>query len=349
MMKRKIICICVIALVTLGSLSTILVTNKVNAENPPGQASGMFPYNYMWFNITKTLADVITNNEIYPKNENIVRKGRAFGSAGDHWAADFLKNRMNDDLHLENVTKLRLGPIKKSGFIQPYRKWFYTSFLNITNLSLTINHNNYSYPSPVPKNETFALAGYNNNNILWTEGYGNMTYNREFDHVRVFEKNISKDHDTYGDLLDMFGGRYTGVYLNVSNCIALNEFYEVVAKVMYVHTREDLPVDQEGTLFLIDENESCQAIVDNVTSNASGILLIHNSSKSSYSASVENVSVRAARTTSDEQNLTEVVDLLQNDTFIIADNINDNETITFQYDFEDVDDSALSYDRVYLT
>jgi len=63
-MNRKIICICIIALVTLSSLSTIIVTNKVNAEDPLEQTSGMLPYNYMWFNITENLSNVIFNRQI---------------------------------------------------------------------------------------------------------------------------------------------------------------------------------------------------------------------------------------------------------------------------------------------
>jgi hypothetical protein len=348
-MNKKIICICLIALVTLGSLSTLMMTNKVNAGDPLEQVSGMLPYDYMWFNITENLSNVIFNRQIYPADQDIVRKGRAFGSVGDVWTANFLFDEMANKSHLENVAKLPLGPIKTNQNPEPYEDWYYTSLLDINDFSLTINDDDYPYPNPVPKNETFAFASQRPNNIAGTDGYNSITYTREFDHVRVIEKNISWLYEMYGDSLGMFGGQYTGVYLNVTNCISLTEFYEVIANVVYVSTREDLPVDQEGTLFIVNEEESCQTIIDNVTSNASGILLIHNSSKSSYNANIENVSVCVARTTSDEQNLTDVIELLQDDTFIIADNINDNETITFQYDFEDINDPAWSQDHVYLT
>jgi hypothetical protein len=256
------------------------MTNNVNAENPPEQMSGMLPYNYMWFNITENLSNVIFNPVVYPTHEDIVRKGRAFGSDGDRWTANYLyQNIMRDDLNLENVAKLKIGPIQKD--IGDYHgiDWYYTSMLDINDLSLTINDDDYPYPNPVPKNETFAFPSRRPNNIDGTEGYDSITYNREFDHVRVFEKNISWLYNAYGTLMDMFGGRYTGEYLNVTNCDGLNDFNNVVANVVYVPTREDLPVDQEGKLFIVNEEEGCQAILDNVTNNASGILLIHDNEK----------------------------------------------------------------------
>lgn len=100
-------------LVILSSLTTLLVTNNVNAENPPEQTFEMLPLDYMWFNILENLSNVIYNPDVYPTNGEYVRKGRAFGSDGDHWTANFIKDEMTNGSHLENVKKLRLGPNTK--------------------------------------------------------------------------------------------------------------------------------------------------------------------------------------------------------------------------------------------
>jgi len=52
-MNRQIISIILFGLVVLSSITTFLVTDNGNAENPLQPNTGILPYDFMWFNITE--------------------------------------------------------------------------------------------------------------------------------------------------------------------------------------------------------------------------------------------------------------------------------------------------------
>ena len=72
-------------------------------------------------------------------------------------------------MNLENVQKLKLGPIKIDGipnWKQPYKDWYYTSKPEINSFKLTINNEDYPLPNSKPINETFVLPSVWRNNII---------------------------------------------------------------------------------------------------------------------------------------------------------------------------------------
>ena len=140
-MKKKI---SVLIITTLLCISTIVtINNDVNVEaiaggdDEVGEIIGL-DLDFMW-NVTKNLSYVVHNPEVYPSGENVIRKGRAFGTEGDRWTADYLNYTMNDVLKLENAQKIQLGPI----FTNPAR--FYTSRVNVSDYLLNIDREDFFY------------------------------------------------------------------------------------------------------------------------------------------------------------------------------------------------------------
>jgi hypothetical protein len=73
-------------------------------------------YDYSWFNITSNLSSVVHNDSIWGSGDEVIRKGRSFGTEGDKWTADYLIGEL-ENMSLENIKKLQLGPIAE------YPKW----------------------------------------------------------------------------------------------------------------------------------------------------------------------------------------------------------------------------------
>jgi len=321
---KKIVSVIVCMLVCLSSI--LIISDELEVEASGGGGEGCdggigLDYDYMW-NITENLSYVIFNEKVYPRDKNIIRKGRGFGTDGDRWTAlNLLKPNMTM-MGLENVKELLIGPIKKLKYIDRY----YSSMIEVLDLKFEINNTNYTrdkngLPCNVPKNETFPVpSGFKHKPL-----FGKMTYNYTFngsDKIRVLPQNMTKRWWPLGQ----FSSR---TYYNVSSsAISTGDFDKIIGKVTYIESNQSMPTEQEFVIFMIDEVAGCEDKLNNVT-NATGIVLIHNETTDYSAEGLTNRSFNSVRVNSSTTNLTSVIEDLKNGTLMFADNILDNETITF--------------------
>ena len=227
---------------------------------------------------------------------------------------------------------LQLGPIAD----QPM--WKYTSKLETIDFNLTINYENDFPPfipsdGHIPKNETFTFTSGRINRKRYSPGYLSLSYNRTFNEIPLILKYPDEDF--------LFDGSKTDNYLNVSNFIDLNDFSDVIitGNTTYIATNQNLPDDQEGLVFLIEEENGCEEQLDNMT-NASAAILIHNNTQggSDYYTdyNFSNITIQCARVNKTSDNLTAIIEKLENNTIIIMDNSEDNQTITFFHDLSNM-------------
>ncbi len=331
-MKNKIICILVCMLMTISTMITILYTNNIKVEASNGGEGGNnrigLDYNFMW-NITNNLSKVVYN--AYSGND--IRKGRSFGTKGEQYTADYFYNEiMTSKLQLKNVQELPIGPIKIDGVPykdQPYKDWYYTNKVDVDDYDLTLNFPGYPYADApnghLPKNETFPFPSGCKNKYPGIPR--SVSYTHSFDDIRLRSMDINSSWD-------LFGGLFTGQWYNVNDCIGVNCQPYIFGNATYVEDVGSLPEDQEGRVFLMDEKPGCQYILENVT-NASTVILMQNESKYSVNQdTIDNCSYQIARVSSNETNLSTVIDELKNGTFMVADNYYDNEMVTFTYGFD---------------
>ena len=179
-------CALIIGLLLSVSI-TVIINNNIDVKAVIGGGGGNneyigFDYNFMW-NVTENLSNVVHNPEVYPSGN--IPMGRAFGSEGEHWTANFLEEIMNDDLGLENVQKLKLGPIKNID----YYFWEYTSKVETIDFNLTCNSPNWTFTNDghIPKNETFAFPSAMGNKTF------QMTYKNSFDNIILVPKDYSEN------------------------------------------------------------------------------------------------------------------------------------------------------------
>ncbi len=102
-------------LMIVSAMTTILYTKdfEVEASGRGGNYEIGLDYNFMW-SITQNLSNIVHTS--YPGN--VLSKGRMFGTDGDRDAARYINdNIMTNILHLKNVNKITLGPIKELVFI----------------------------------------------------------------------------------------------------------------------------------------------------------------------------------------------------------------------------------------
>jgi len=324
--RRKIVSVFVCMLMIASTVTILFTQENIKVEAAGGGQQGTqgntigLDYNYMW-NVTKKISNAI--HDAYHGND--IRKGRAFGSNGSEiYSRDYIYGQMLSKLSLDNVQTTKLGPIKD---IRYYRR-HYTSLLDVNNYQLTINHPNYidetGYDPNVPKNETFPLPSGRRDYIF--QGFGDeLTHNFTFNENEniVVDVPLSPSWPT--------GGSATGEFRNVS-CQPANGCDIIVGNVTYVNENDSLPEDQEGRVFLIDEVGGCNAKVENAT-NSSAVVLIHDNDKgyNIQTSVLENASSPIVRVNSDDSNLTNITERLQRGEFIVADNVQNNGTITFTF------------------
>jgi hypothetical protein len=112
-MIRKI-CALIIMSMLLSVSIVVIVNNDTDVRATSGGSgdgdSGSIglDYDYMWFNITENLSNVVHDDSIWGKGDEVIRMGRAFGTPGDEWTANYLYYELKDNLSLEDVTKIKL-------------------------------------------------------------------------------------------------------------------------------------------------------------------------------------------------------------------------------------------------
>jgi hypothetical protein len=326
-MKKKFYVIFVTLLMCLSAIVIISNDFEVEATGGSGNNSLGLDYDYIWFKILDNLTYVVHNDSIWGAGDEVIRKGRSFGTEGDNWTANYIRDEL-ENLDLSNVQKLKLGPI------EGYDKWEYTSKVEVVDFNLTINSQNWSSlnftsDGHIPKNETFVLpsARINRKKIPLAE-WLKMSYNNTFENVKLISKNLEKSF--------ILHGATTNDYLNISDIIILNVFDNITGNATHITNNQTLPEDQEGRVFLFEEENGCENQLDNMT-NASGAILIHNNTQggSNYytNYNFSNITVQCARVNKTNSNLTTIIEKLENDTIIIMDNTIDNQTLTFLHNF----------------
>jgi hypothetical protein len=282
-------------------------------------------YDFMW-NVTEELCNVIHNSSVYPSGT--LRKGRAFGSDGDRWAADYINRTMNDDLNLENVGKLKIESI------DDYKLWRYNYIIEAIDFDLRINGDSYPYDHNMPKNEAFAWPSGLKNWRPGSRNFGKINYNNTFTNMKVVPKNQ----------IDLTYTSESYINLELTDD-TINS--DIIGYITYIASNENIPEQQKGQIFLLDENND---IVYNQLDNIkdASIILINNdrSEKSSYSTDLINRDLIIGKVNKSNYNLTKIIDILQNGIPMVVDNFNDLKTLTFTYNLEGK--NWPDYDFLYL-
>jgi hypothetical protein len=312
-MERKISAI-IISLLILTSI-VVIVNNELYVEATGGEGEGDIDnigldYNFLW-NVSDNVSQAVY--KAWEGDE--ITKGREFGSKGDIWTADLIRDYMTHDCGLENVDQIPLGPIAGCD------DRFYTSKINVSDYLLHIDNPDYNsdtgLPNDVPKNETFVFP-------QAYPKWGSLTFNsimEDEDNVQVIEP-LTINWPTAGTL--------TNYYLNLS-VTAANQYNLIMGNATYVADDDPLPEDQDDKVLIFDEEEGvCEERLENVT-NASSVILIHNVTSRYNTTNASNCSFSVGRVNSNENNLSEILYMLNNSEIIIVENILYNETLTFTY------------------
>jgi hypothetical protein len=331
-MKKKLSVVIVMMLLFISAL--LVVNNDVDVvatgrdDSKIGKDIGL-DLDFMW-EVTWKLCNA--THKAY--DEGDIRKGRDFGTKGDNWTANYLEDQMKYYLELENVKKIPIVmDTVKDG-------WKYNYKIDVIDFNLTINGDNYPFPHTVPKNETFPQpTGFRNSLPENIKILGKMDYNHTLENLSI----VPKDLCSYKLL-------FNKTYKNVS-CDSVISITDIMGNATYIPIEGNIPEDQEGHIFLLDEEQDVENQLDNITSNATAVILIHDCFKNqSYTANTSNYNFSIGRAYNNDSNLTAVVDMLKNGTFIIADNFfNSNETFTFTYNLTCIDWPWGSEDFLYVS
>ena len=274
-MRDKIIGILIVLMLVLVTITMIMPRNLEVKANPVGGRNGDdigLDYNFMW-NITTELSNVVHK---YPPG--MIPMGRAFATWGDNYTAQhILKPYMENECNLSDVGLLPLGPVKD----KKYRDWYYTSKLEVNGCQLIIN-GGYPFGDNIPIIEFFPIASAYETNS--TES-GTLNHNYTFPNCRV--RTTPYDFLSNSQIYPL-GGSYTGDYMNVS-FTQVNNLSGIVGNVTYINTNATLPEQQEGQLFIMEEEQGCQDKLDNVT-DAAGVVLIYDSARGSHYVNSTNCS-----------------------------------------------------------
>jgi len=310
-------------LIIISAMTTILyIKNTTVKASGGGNHEGIpLDYDFMW-NVTQNLSNVIYK----AYSGNVIRKGRLFGTAGEDYTANYLyTDIMTNILHLENVKKIQLAPIKDWA----HYLWHYTSKVDIVDYNLTINHPGYPYPKRLPYNESFTWPSGCKNIIPEFGNIFSMNYNHSFTGIRLSNMSIN---ESWG----LFGGQFTGHSYNVTNCSKMNSQSLLIGNVSYVENVSSLPDNQEGRVFLIDKKDGCEKILKNITEPSTAILMDNGSNFIVNQSVINNCSYQIVQVNKNETNLTTVINELKNGTIMIADNYYHNQTISFAYCFDHI-------------
>ena len=236
-MSRKIYILILTLVLCLSNIVIVLNESNVEATTGGGGQSGEIgeiiglDLDYMW-EVTDNLSNVV--RVAYDTGD--IRKGRAFGTEGDRYTADYLEDEM-DDLDLDNVKQLPIGPIENIKFIGRY----YSGRINIYEYLLHIDNSDYTndtgFPQDIPLNESFVTPSGKPKNIISGSLTDNFTFLDEED-IRVLP------------VIDQWplGVFSTGFHLNITcTIVSFNE--TVMGNTSYINSTGTLPEEQNDTVF----------------------------------------------------------------------------------------------------
>ncbi len=318
---KKIISIIVCMLVCLSSILIMPEKMKVKASGGSGggdEGIGL-DKDFVW-SVTENLSRIV--HSAYDPGD--IRKGRAFGTKGDWYAQNLTADYMGD-FNLSGVTLLPINYINRIGCrYKTYSNKVVTNDFQI----IIYNHSTEEYPyqQSIPLSEIFvAPAGWRHKAGLG----GSVTHNYTYDNVSIRALYDSSENRS---VPWPFGGTYNGYYFNLTYQ-KRNDNELMIGNVTYISSEENISEEQEGKIFLMEEEQSCEEKIDNISNNAGGCILLYNSSKDyAYeNASNYNFSVMRANYSDDEENITTIKNMLDNGEIMIVDNMVTEDILTFTY------------------
>ncbi len=318
----------------LLSVSILLVVNNdFNVEATGGGGEGEdeensigLDFGYMW-NITVKLANVVHN---YPPG--VIPKGRDFGSWGDQWTADYLFWEMEYNLTtLENVEQIKIEKIDGKPL------WLYNYTVDSKDFKITINGENYPYPEhTIPKSEMFVKPT-GARNLIPGLGLSGINYNHTFTNLKVVPKNLKEKLEPTMNVLNI-------TYEN------LTEYAVTIGNTTYIPMEGSIPQNQEFQIFILEEENGVNEQLENITSNISSVILLHNNTIGAYEANTSSCNASViTRVLKSDNNITTILNLLENNTILIGDNFGTNDTFTFTYNHNFSNITWFTNDFFYLT
>jgi len=165
---------------------------------------------------------------------------------------------------------------------------------------------------------------------------GLINYNHTFENLKIVPIDLT-------NRLDLSADSYTIASNNIT------EYNITIGNATYVD--DNLPSDQEGRVFLLEEEEGVNETLENISSNASGVILIKDNIQGwpfSADTSKCNVSV-ISRVYESDKNISVIVELLQNGTNMTAHNLFYGEGFNFSYNFSFTNWCWCENDFFYVT
>ena len=312
-------------LVTTGLFIKFDETQNVKADFGEGEgesSSGSISEmnSYVWERL-RELCNV--TRDAYNISKGDIPKGRAWATSGETYTIDnILKPALEN--YTEDFQKLEIGYIDDPR----YRERNYSSKI-VTNDARLIFYNDTSHID-VPITEFFPIA------VGVPYMLGQETLDHRFDFGNVSIKNYKLEGKSEKWPL---AGTYNDYFYNVSVEEMMNDYKTVVGRPLYIENNETLPEWQDGLVFIMEEDPSCEYKLDNVT-GAMGCILIQNETKAGYNyPNADNLSFPLLKLNISTSNFSMVIDDLKNDSFYLVDNVySENGTIlTFTYNLDQVD------------
>ena len=246
---------------------------------------------------------------------------------------------MNISFNMNDVVKVKIEDIEWKAPICGWawnELWKYNYVVEVLDFNLEIYGDDYPFDNNVPKNETFVAPSGTINNVREIGNYLCMDYNNSFTNLSV----IAKDLNSW-PIFPIVDNINSFSHYNVS-INPINNSYDFMGNTTLFLLDDEIPDNntQESSVFLIPEEDGCEEIIENIT-YAPAIILIHNSTKgnSSYNADTTNISnkpVYKTNFTGQNCNLSTVIELLQNDTFIISTSNDNKDEIIFIYEYDEI-------------
>ncbi len=316
MVNKKIIVIFVCMLM----ISTTLFvrfneTLTVKADTGEGGESGesiSSLNDYVWGQLLN-ISDVVNLADYH----NNIPKGRAWATAGENYTIDSILIPQLDQFCGENNTeKLLIDYIPLSyepGTLIPKK---YSSKIVINDYNLTVNsEEEIPFENPIPYSELFPM-GIGTKSIFGN----NLDKTFEFDDLQIREENLFS--------LKSFSETYGDDYYNITNH-PLNDYDTFYGYALYIQQNESIPDEQDGAVFILNETSGCEDKINNITDDAFGCILIddpligyeyQNASQKYFPISEINIT---------DNNLTNILDEINNGSIFFVDNRDDNETLIF--------------------
>jgi len=193
-MKEKLLTI-ILALAMITS-TFIIIPSEIKIENVKGDATPPpFELDTQYiFNIAYNLSDIIHRDDVYGPDD--FKKGRAFGTNGEHYAAEYLVREMSN-LSLnpikDRIQNTEVEEFEKYSIIKA-KKLDITDRLDITSMSLIINESDSVY-ADLAESEFFISPRWDKYYIGSDTYHPQLTHNYNYDDVKIREDIYHKYFD----------------------------------------------------------------------------------------------------------------------------------------------------------